>query len=491
MKTREAGLTKNAMISELTRSPHGKLAEYLPTTRAAAAQEPEFLAHLIAWNEKVGQVRDAKVGLPVASLSGTTLAGELAENSFAHVALLSPRDLVRAIKFAREAGWQGRGKSYRRLVERYLRVREENWSWWERTALQHKESLKTLYTSFHVKASALAREIAVEDKAPKGTVFEQVRLLKTMPVVEAAGVIVKRRIPFLVAQGALGARMKEEPLVLAIIEAMSPAELVTNTKMLERLGVKERPALRASYEAGLQRAAQSKKVSTMKTTRAAQAVGGTVGQKLEALQEKQLDSLAVQGNWLVLGDKSGSMQDAIEATRQVAATLARMASGKVHLVFFDTAPRLVDATGKTYEALLAETKHVLANGGTSIGCGLQLALDRGLEVDGIAVVSDSAENNTPYFAQVYGRAVEAWGKAVPVYLYKMRGEATQKLEITMEAAGHDLQIFDLRGGVDYYSLPNLVQTMRTQRFGLVDEIMGVPLRKLDEVFRVRDRGEAA
>ena len=35
---------------------------------------------------------------------------------------------------------------------------------------------------------------------------------------------------------------------------------------------------------------------------------------------------------------------------------------------------------------------------------------------------------------------------------------------------------------DYFSLPNLVQTMNANRFGVVDKIMAAPLVTLDQVF---------
>ena len=49
--------------------------------------------------------------------------------------------------------------------------------------------------------------------------------------------------------------------------------------------------------------------------------------------------------------------------------------------------------------------------------------------------------------------------------------------------GVDLSTFDLTGGVDYYSLPNLVATMRTSKYSLVQEVMDTRLLKLSDVFR--------
>lgn len=105
---------------------------------------------------------------------------------------------------------------------------------------------------------------------------------------EAAGTILERKIPFLVALGTLGAKARDEKLVLALIERMSPTELVTNTGMLEKLGMKSRPVLRAAFEKGLEKAAKSKK-NTLKTTRAAETVKDEgLKAKLQNLQEKQI-----------------------------------------------------------------------------------------------------------------------------------------------------------------------------------------------------------
>ena len=223
-------------------------------------------------------------------------------------------------------------------------------------------------------------------------------------------------------------------------------------------------------------------------SKAAEAVtDNKLKKKIQETQEQVLTSAkGVEGNWLVLGDKSGSMAEAIETSRYVAATLAKMVRGKVLLVFFDTAPRSIEVTGKTYDEITNETKYVNANGGTSIGCGLLAAIERKFEIDGIVVVSDAAENSAPAFVNVYGPLCESVGKSIPVYLYRVSGRtsyADLDLSNSMRAKGYDLQEFDLRGGTDYYALPNIVSTMRSNRYSLADEIMETPLLTLSEVFR--------
>src|SRR5271156_3582993 len=119
MARAETGITKNQIIAELHRSPHGKLDEYVKVGKAAARQEPEFFAHLIAYDRIKGQVRDAKVALPIVSLAVDSFPAEFEDSSLAHVALLGPRELERAYRLARAWRRRGRIRKLRRLVKGY------------------------------------------------------------------------------------------------------------------------------------------------------------------------------------------------------------------------------------------------------------------------------------------------------------------------------------------------------------------------------------
>ena len=498
----ETGLTRSQLIVELTRSPYGDLESYLPVGLRYAEQDPDFFAHLVSWNHAKGSVRDAKVALPVIALDvAERLTDDVAawrvltDNALAHLADLRPRQLVQALAFTREAKTMVNRRLLRRFVTRYLRDLETDWRTWERTALQHREALRTLYAQWHIAPGGtkgsrydetLLRSAAVTGK------FAAVRTLAHLPANEIADVMRRHQIPFLIARGALGARAKEPYIALALLQAMSPVEVVNNTRALERLGVRLVPELRAAFEQALERAGTSKKTkhSTLKATRAAEALEASgetqLAGKLRALQERQLDNAAgIEGNWLVLGDKSSSMSTAIELARQVSGILARMVKGTVHVVFFDTAPRAFDVTGKTYEDIKAVTALVRANGCTSIGCGLQWCVENKVEVDGLAVVSDGGQNTMPSLPMALAAYDKLFGRLPTVYFFKTPGDP-DRLTAECGAAGVDVQVFDLRtggahGAVDYYSLPTLVETLRANRYSLVDEVYAAPLRTLDEV----------
>lgn len=477
----EKGLTKQQLIGVLTKSPHGDLAQYAPIGLQAAAADPGFFAHLVAWNHRKGVIRDAKVALPVLALAsaGTVEDDELRENALAHIASLDPRNLVRAIRFSKGQPLLQRRALYR-MVERYLRDREASRGRFERVAMQHRASLKELYALLHVKPGQVAQEVLFA--GAKQGVFGVIARLKDMAPDEAAGAIAKNRIPFLVAMGALGAKAKDPTVLQAIIAAMSPTELVTNAKMLDKLGVKTNPALRATFETALQGAAGSS-AQVLKTTRAAEVVGGSTGEKLRGVQEKQLSKMTVEGNWLVCADVSASMAAAIDVARQVCALLARVAGGSVHLVFFNNSPTYHDVTGKAYDDILAITKRQVADGGTSPGCAIQYAVERKLDIDGIAIVADGNENGLPFFHTAYQRLCKELDKLPPVYVFLLKGDPPNMLD-NARLSGVELMVNDLRGGVDYHSLPNLVQTMRTNRYSLVDEINETPLLRLADVFKL-------
>jgi hypothetical protein len=109
------------------------------------------------------------------------------------------------------------------------------------------------------------------------------------------------------------------------------------------------------------------------------------------------------------------------------------------------------------------------------------------EVDGIAIVTDGGENTAPYFAEVYGRYCKQFDKIVPVYMYDCDGDRNNLSE-SMNRAGYEMQLFDLRHGkADFYAIPNLVNTMRSNPYGLLDEIMATPLLSLSDVLKKKSR----
>lgn len=494
----EQGLTRAQIITELTRSTHRDLRAYLPVGRRAAQEDPDFFAHLIAWNHHKGDIRDSKIALPLVQLTeeyhrqGHPL---FLENALAHLADLNARMLVRAYEFYKEAG--APKNLLQRFIRRWLRDLEGDDRAWDHAALQHKASLTRLYGLSHMPTSERIKQAwgwkRTDGSRPERRgKFAVVKTLGVLPALEIAGTIDRYKLPWLIVRGALGARVKEPDVLMAIVDRMTPTDLVTSAKWLVKAGVKDHAVTRAAFEQALARAVKpprgKKKPAVLKAGRTAKVLRDVgeeqVAGKLEAVQEKQLEQRrTIEGNWLILGDKSGSMQTAIVVARRIAAILGRLVKGEVHLVFFDSVPRYVgDVSGKSLAAIELTTATITANGGTSIGCGVEWARDRKLPVDGIVVVSDGGERHPPYFTHSYQRYCQQLGRVPTVYFYEVGGQDPDVLSVNARNLGIDLQHFNLRQSmVDDESLLTLAQTMRVGRYDLGDEILSMRLRTLDEV----------
>jgi hypothetical protein len=508
MTEANVALHKRAVIAELTRSPHGKLAEYLPTGRQAVAEDPEFFAHLVAWNAVKGQVKDAAVALPIIALGARTLSSnqpEFTENALAHLGKLDLRLMVKkALPFAEAAGIKTTGALFTNFFRRFLAELEAKPALWDTLALQHRRSLKRLYSLYSIRPGANRadhmravlwgeNEHGAKLEDPESdSVFTAVAALSTLAAEDpaaAARLVVNRRIPFLIAQGALGEHMKHPDLLRALITRMTSTELTTHAKALERHFPEDEAAELSAYMAQAlegKAAAGAPRASLKATKQAelAEARGQTgVAAALRKAQEAHLGAQGgIDGNWLILADVSPSMSPWIPFARNTAAALARFVKGRVALSFFHSTPRIFDVTGKTLEQIEQMTRNVVEGPGTSIGCGLRQAADANLNFDGIAIISDGEENTAPLFVLEFRAYQTRFGKDPTVYLYLTSGSGEPLLR-QMAAAGFDVQVFDLRGkSVDYYAIPNLVQTMRVSRYGLLDEVMDTRLLTLDAIW---------
>lgn len=483
----ERELTTQQLIGNLVKVGHKTLELYASDGLRVVNENPDLMAHLIAWNQENGEIRDSKVALPVLSLRGDRGEdGQYYENALAHLLLLDPRNLVRAVFYHRDLNTKGFGVSdgagtlLKDVVKQYLTVRQSKEEWWDRTVLQHRKSIKTLYALYHVKPNDKAQAVLFKKEYPEGSVFEALTGLKDQKPKEAAESILKHRIPFTIAIGALGGIKKNKDLLLSLIESMSGTELITNSKMLSKMGVMENSVLKAAYEKGISKAQKDKKTSTLKAGRATEVIKDEkIKAKLEKLQEARIEDLkGMEGDWLVLGDMSGSMETAIGKAKEVAAFLSRSVKGNVYLVFFNTMPVFYDVSGKTLEEIKKATSGVRAGGGTSIGCGLQLMSEKGVIVNGIAIISDGGENTSPRLLDVYRQYEKGFTISPTVYLLHLEGQDKDSLSSSMKEIAYErIEVSD----IDYYGLPNLAKLLRSSRYTLIDEIMQMPLLTMKEV----------
>lgn len=496
----EQGTTREQIIGELSRSAHGKLSEYEPIISQACKTDPEFVAHLIAWDFTNGQIKDSKIALPVLTVRESEYPDELVENSLAHLMLQPPRELLKALRFSIECS--ARASRQRRLesaIRAYLANKEKEPGKWNRLAVRHRRSLKSLYSLTHCPMPEWASEILFGHKYVPGSIFADIANLSRMEPNAVAATIQKWHLSPLVVSGAMaGAKAKQEDsaVVQATMEQMSDTEVVTRAASLEKSGLSRDAALKETFRKKVAKATKSKK-ATLKTGVAAEEVEDeSLKTMLKELQERQIaeqkaSGRGIEGNWLVIGDKSQSQEAAIEIGKHIAASIAKFVTGRVWLAFCDTGVSGAEVTGMTLEKIKEGTRFVKASGATSYGVGLAWAFQNNLQLDGVVIVGDGGENNAPFFAQSHQEWKQRREKDLPVYFYQTFVDAQyastpggnpRNFHTLMARAGIAATTFDLtHGQVDYYSLPNLVQQMSANRFSVVDKIMACPLLTFEQI----------
>jgi hypothetical protein len=510
----ETGLNRNQIVNELNRSAHGKLNEYSKVIGAACAQDPEFVAHLIAFDFVNGQIKDSKIALPVVSLAHREFPEELVENSLAHLAMAPPREILRALRFSIETSSPSRRqRRLEKTIRTYLAHRESEPGRWARMAARHRRSLKSLYALTHAPMAEWASNILFHGKYAPGSIFADIAMLGKMAPAQAAATIQKWHLSPLVVSGAMaGSKAGEDSSVVqATMEQMSDTEVVTRAKSLERKGAGRDAALKETFRKKVSKATKSSK-ATMKTGVAADEVEDEgLKTMLKELQERQIQAQkdsgrGIEGNWLVISDRSQSQEVAIKLGVHIAAAIAKFVTGTVHLVFCNTEPTPMNVTGKSMDQIMEQAKFIFASGSTSYGAALEWAESAKLDLDGVVIVGDGGENTAPFFAMEWRRYAKKHDKRVPVYLYQTycdpryavsTGGNPKNFETVMNGrmptaygwrgdfSGEPVPFtaFDLtHGQIDYYSIPNLVQSMSANKFGVVEKIMACPLVTLEQVF---------
>lgn len=507
----ETGITREAILNELSRSAHGKLGEYFPIINPATKVDPEFVAHLIAWDFINGQVKDSKLAIPVLTLQEHEFPDELVENSLAHLMLQPPREILKALKFACELGVMARRQhGLDKAIRSYLQNKESEPGKWSRLAIRHRRSLKSLYALTRCPmpqwgSVALfgwykdSNGNKVYAPYPAGSVFADIANLHQMEPTAVAATIQKWHLSPLIVSGAMtGAKSKQEDsaVVQATMNQMSDTEVVTRAASLERKGLSRDLSLKETFRKKISKATKSSK-ATLKTSVAAEQIEDeSLKTMLKELQERQIQAQkdvgrGIDGNWLVIADKSQSQEAAIEISKHVAAAIAKFVTGRIWLAFCDTGCAGAEVTGLSLEQIKEGTRFMRASGSTSYGIGLAWAFQDQFNLDGVVIVGDGGENNPPFFHTAHLEWKRYREKDLPVYFYQTyvapqyamtSGGNPQLFENFMRQAGIPVNKYDLtHGAVDYYSLPNLVQQMNANKFSVVDKIMACPLLTFEQI----------
>ncbi|HEV7905464.1 MAG TPA: vWA domain-containing protein [Pyrinomonadaceae bacterium] len=461
------------ILNSLLTTPHRRLEEVSELHRRMLERDPVFYGHLAVWYAQHGDVRDHKE-----VFTGNLLASRVAGHRGAGFMLLQelpPYQVARVVAFVKRA----RGalpRSARTAVVRYLREREENTRHFDAAALRARKSMKHLYAGLHIKPGLRADAILFKNAPPADSLaYALKRLAKAETAAMQAELIVEHKIPYTVAVGAV--RNLTPAVLAALINSMSPQETINNLKSLKARGALAHAEVKALVDEKLAGAATGERFSAFKAVRAAEVAGVDAETKaqLEHAASAQLRKRGrITKTTALLVDKSGSMTEALEVGKRIAALVSGVAEAKLYVYAFDTIGYPVVSAGagelSDWERAF---QHIHASGGTSIGAPLEMMRLRRQAVEQIIIVTDEGENTAPYFDGIYARYCAELSLAPNVVIVRV-GAHSDYLERQLSRSKVGFETFTFAG--DYYALPNLVPLLsRPSRLELLMEILETPL----------------
>ena len=460
------------ILNSLLTTPHRQLEMVAELHKEMAALDPIFYGHLAVWYQRNGDVRDHKE-----VFVGNLLTSDLNEHRGAGFVMLQefpPYEVARVVDFMKEH----RGKvprSARTAVTRYLRQREANPAFFDRAALRGRKAMKHLYATLHIKPDGRADAVLFKNSPPQDSLAFALKQVVNAPTPqEQARLIVVHKIPYTVAVGAV---KKLTPTVLvALINAMSPQEVINNLNSLKRRGAMEHPEVKQLIDEKLEEAQSDARVSAFKARVAADAaeLDAETVKRLERVTDEQVRKRGkITKPTALMIDKSSSMENAIEVGKRIAALISGIAESALTVYAFDTMPYPVKAEGVELSDWERAFQHLNAGGMTSIGCALEAMRLKQETAEQLILVTDEEENSAPYFAEVYTAYKQDLNVAPNVVIVKV-GRASNFLERKLGETQVQVDTFTFAG--DYYALPNLIPLLsRPSRLELLMEILETPL----------------
>jgi hypothetical protein len=475
-KSEEHDIRVQILNSFLT-TPHRKLDELASLHAEALMHDPLFYGHLALWYFQKSEVRDHKT-LFVAHLA-TCEHKEFREVGWVLLQELAPYEVARVLDHSKRTIGKV-PRSLKSAIAYYLMTRENNPRQFDGAAMRARNDLKHLYASLRLKPGPRAQAILFDEQPPEDSSLAALKkLAHAVNAEKQAEIIVENKIPYTTAVGTL--KHLTPSVLVALIHAMSPQEVINNMASIKRRGAMEHSEVKGLIEAKLAMAKTDKRVSTMKAKKAVEFahLDAETERKLTDITDQRVaDKVEIKRPTALFVDKSGSMTQAIEVAKQLAALVSAVTTADFRVYAFDVAAFEIKVNISHNRRLTLSDwesafKMIKADGGTSIGVPLSKMTRERIYVEQIVLVTDEGENSSPFFRHAWTEYVKEMRVSPSVIIIKVGGSHLP-FEKGLQELGVEMMTYEFRG--DEYSLPNVLPLLALpSKAELVDLIMGYEL----------------
>lgn len=361
-------------------------------------------------------------------------------------------------------------------ITQYLKWLEEDNDRFDSRVMSNARALKGLYASIHRRPPERHNEVLFERKYPEDSklgIYKKIIEAKTPE--DAAKLIVENKVPYRIAVGLI--KQMTPSVMVALINAMSSQELITNMASLEARGARENPDIAALIDKKLTKAAKSSKVTALKSKAAkAQVKDEALAKKLDEVADKLVKKRGIiKIPTAIFVDKSTSMQNAIEVGTRLAAMISGVTESDLYVLAFDNMAMEVRAKGKALSDWETAFARIRPHGWTSVGCALEKMLRDKIRVEQIIIITDEGENEKPLFADVFKRYEQEMGITPNVVILYIPSSESRNLSASLRRSQIAFDTYQPDGN-DYYGIPGLLPLLtKNSKLDLLYEIMDTPL----------------
>lgn len=461
--------------------PHGDLTATLKVHKEVCDRNPLFYGKFATWFMEFGTVRDHKVAFlqtlfnakePELREAGWMLTQDVPlEMVYRMVDKKYPRSMRSAVinKLANEDSRSMQfqilraKKQMRRLVKR-MHIPTTN---------SENENLK-----------AIGKELFSKDTELRA-VFKQ--LSATEDPEEIKKLLQKSRLPAYIAVSSI--KVRNPKIMCALIDNMSPAELLQSLNMLGRLKVLE-PNLQAimdKIQKGIgDNRIQAMRVHNIRKYLDPELVPLAIFDLLSKVTVQKIRKAGkLKGKTSIHIDLSGSMEQAILIAREAATTLAMASESPPTIYTASMTPSEVKPRVYNSQGLEDAFRLLKPAGGTPLGAGVALMNRKNEESDTIILITDEGENSPPFFADEYAKM--SYKPQVIVLRIPTTESTTLSANLQSRKIPFETVIIDK---VDQYSLDQIVRLVGKSPFDTVMEIMSLDLPQKTPELRVPEYWKA-
>lgn len=384
----------------------------------------------------------------------------------------------------------------KKAIDTYLRLREADSrrSQMEGALIRAKDDMRRLYAKNNRLAqndeNGWINQWLFKNKAEEGSRLAALQQLsRENDPTRQAEIIFDNKLPF---TSVVSLVKNFTPAVwVALINAMSPQELLQSLNQMKRHGVYDNADLKAQIEAKLKKAKTSKggRMDALKAEKAAKEanISEELRQELVDISDTQLSQKGeIKARTAILIDKSASMSRAIEIGKVIASTLSQACLEIPEVYLFDYGSNRIvwndrDGDPKKKSSWDNKLKMVKANGGTCPNKVISDMIRANRSVEQIVLITDEGENERGRFARDLKQYEDHFGFRPNIVIVRVPSSwgADDRMEKSLKNNFFDVDVLEISEASERAmsaALPNLIRMLsRKSVFDFVQEIREIEL----------------